>query len=159
MVVDHWQFNSLKELHSIFFWPSSSSIKSLFDQIPSLSTNLGFSFSVFCPGWKVFSSIIFMIFWFSFHISLLSSRDFSLIDPLPCFPPQSFHHRVGRFFTSNMTLWNLLASLRGQDILSSLPVFLLILPHWLGRFVTRFPFSPLTISTPSRACVQKKRQL
>ena len=45
-----------------------------------------------------------MIFRFSSYISSLSSGGFSSIDPLSSFPPQSSHHWVGRFFTSDMIL-------------------------------------------------------
>ena len=51
-----------KELHSTLFWPNPLSSKFLLKQVFSFSTSLGFSFPVFNPGWKVFSTIISILY-------------------------------------------------------------------------------------------------
>ena len=75
---------------------SSSSNKFLLKQVLLFSTNLSFSFFVFNPGWKIFSSTISKIFWFFSHISSSSFGSFSLIDHLSGFIPQ-FSTGLGGF--------------------------------------------------------------
>ena len=130
------------------YHPSPLSSKSLIIQVPHwpnhvllLSTNLGFSFPVLSPGWKVFSSIIstFMIFWFS-SLSLSSVGRFFMDWSLVRFFFSVSHYRVRRFFTSNIILLRLISFPTGLRCSYLSPGFL---PHSISlvrRFFTRFPF-------------------
>ena len=105
-----------EKLYSTIFWPSPSSSKSLLKQTSLLSINLGFSFSVLSPGWKVFLSTISIFYDLSIFLPSLPINGlgaFSSIDSLSNFPPQSFHHQIRRFFTSDMTFRDSSASLQG----------------------------------------------
>ena len=95
---------TLEELHSTLFWPSPSSSKSLLEQTPLLSTNLGLSFPVLSPGWKVFLLTISIPYDLCVFLPSLPHwlGDFSLINSMSGFPPQSCYHLVGRFFTSDI---------------------------------------------------------
>ena len=121
IVVDY-SSSTPKEPQNTLFWPCPLSSKSLINQTTS-------SFS---PPISVFPSLFlvqvgkffyrrylhFMIFWFS-------SRSFSsvgrfFIDWFFVRFSSSVSHSIRRFFTSDMILWDFLASLWGEDILSSL---------------------------------------
>ena len=88
------------------YHPNSLSSKFFLEQIPPLSTNLGFSFLVLSLGWKIFSSTIstLMIFQFSFPFPSSVGRFF--IDWSFVQFSSSVSHWVRRFFTSNMILWD-----------------------------------------------------
>ena len=62
------------------FYPAENWIALYSNQVLPLNINLGFSFSVLSPSWKVFSLTISIIFRFSFHIFLLSFGSFLSID-------------------------------------------------------------------------------
>ena len=152
MVFDHGS-STPEKLHSTLFWPNLLSSKSLIIQVslsnksflkqtPPLSTNLGFSFPVLNPGWKVFSLTIFTLYdlLVFLPVPLISWEVFHWLTPCPIFLLSFPIIGLGGFFTSNMTLWDSSACLRGYDVFSSLPIFLPSLSHWFGRFFTRFPF-------------------
>ena len=126
--------------------PNPLSSKSLIIQVPHwpnhvppLSTNLGFSSLVLSPGWKVFLSMISMIFRFSSHISSSSSEIFHQLIPVSCFPPQSLS--LGwKVFTNDIILLRLISFPMGLGCSHLSPGFLLSSTSLVGRFFTRFPF-------------------
>ena len=79
MIVHHWLFNSVEKLYSILSRSSPF----------SLSINLGFSFSVFSLGWKVFWSMISTLYDLSIFFLSLSHQleGFWLINALSGFLP------------------------------------------------------------------------
>ena len=122
MVVDHGSSTS-EELNSTLFWPSPSISKSLIihvphrpNHIPLLSTNLGFSFFVFSPGWKVcFINNIYTLWSFGFLPRPPHRLGcFSLIDLLSGFPPTCLPSLGCEVFHQQHDLsWDSSASLRG----------------------------------------------
>ena len=67
---------------------SPSSNKSFLEQTPLLSSNLGFSFPIFSPGWKVFSLTISTLMIFRFSSSVLTSSGWEVfyrLIPRPIF--------------------------------------------------------------------------
>ena len=93
---DHWQFDSWRITQhliltkfliiQVLYHPSPSSSKSLIIQIPhwpnhvsSLPTNLGFSFPVLSPSWKVFS------------LTISTLYDLSIFLPVPLISWVVFH--------------------------------------------------------------------
>ena len=108
--IDHLQFDPTENWTAPYSNQVSPRPKSFFS-----SHTFGFSFPVLSSSWKVFFIDDIYTLW-SFGFPPRPPHQlggFSSIDPLFGFPSQSSHHRVGRFFTSNMTLWHLSASLRG----------------------------------------------
>ena len=104
----------------VSYHPSPLSSKSLIIQVPyrpnyvfPLFTNLGFSFPVLSPGWKVFSLIISTLYdlLVFFPVPLIGWKVFHSLTFVWFF--SSVFYWVRRFFTSNMTLWDSSASLRG----------------------------------------------
>ena len=131
MVVDQGS-STPKKLYSTLFWPSSLSSKSFIIQVSSfeqvflwtnpsflhqsrsLSIILGFSFSVLCPNWKIFSLTISTLYDLSvfFPVPFIGWEVFHQFISCPIFFP-SLPYWVGRFFTSDMTLWDSSAFLQG----------------------------------------------
>ena len=132
----------------VSYHPSPLLFKSLIIQVlhrpnyvPPLSTNLGFSFPVLNPGWKVFSSTMSILYDLSvFFPSLSSVGRFFINWSLVRFSSSVSRHRVGRFFISNITLLRLISFPTRLRCSHLSPGFSLYSTSLVKRFFTRFPF-------------------
>ena len=128
------------ELNSTLLRPSPSSSK-----VSPLTKNLGFSFPVPSPGWKVFLLTISIIFWFSSHISSLILEVFHRLIPLSGFPPQSPITGLGSFSPATSSLFETHQLPYRVRMFSLVPrfsssVFLIGLGGFSSGFYSRFPF-------------------